>query len=212
MSLLQLISKRQSIRKYSSREIPMEDLQKILEAAGQAPSAKNIQNWHFVVVTNPEKIAALADAVENKNKSLADQLQDEKLKNSFTKFLRFGTFFKHAPAVIFAYAKDNYEPTGLPVLQTIGADENAIQSLIATHPAMQSLGAAIQNLTLSATALGYGTCWMTSANYAATEISELLDFKKDDYFLAAVIPVGIPAGDPKSPSRKPLNEIATFLK
>lgn len=212
MSLFKSIAERQSVRKFKNENIPTADLKKILQAAGQAPSAKNIQNWHFLVVTNSEKIAALADAVEKKNHSLATQVQDEKLKNSFTKFLRFGTFFKHAPAVIFAYAKDKYEPTGLPVLQTIGADENAIESLIATRPAMQSLGAAIYALTLAATELGYGTCWMTSANYAATEISELLDFKKEDYFLAAVIPIGIPEGEQKSPSRKPLEEIATFVK
>ena len=212
MSLFQTINKRQSVRKFKDQQIPVEDLQKIIQAAGQAPSAKNIQNWHFVVLSNQEKIQALANAVAEKNQALARQVQDEDLKRKFTKFLRFGTFFKQAPAVIFVYGKDNYVPTGLPVLEEIGADAKAMQALVSTRPAMQSLGAAIQTLSLAATELGYGSCWMTSANYAASEITELLDFHKDDYFLSAIVPIGIPEGDPKSPSRKPIEEIATFIR
>lgn len=32
----------------------MDKIRKILEAARLAPSAANIQPWHFIVVTNPE--------------------------------------------------------------------------------------------------------------------------------------------------------------
>ena len=63
---------------------------------------------------------------------------------------------------------------------------------------MQSLGAAIQTLTLAATELGYGTCWMTSANYAAPEITEYLAFQKTDYFLSAIVPIGIPEASKKA--------------
>lgn len=212
MSLFKSIAERQSVRKFKNENIPTADLKKILQAAGQAPSAKNIQNWHFVAVTNQKKIDALVKIVERKNQDLANQVQDEELKRKFTKFLRFGTFFKQAPAVIFVYAKDNYIPTGLPVLEDIRADQETIKALMDTRPAMQSLGAAIQTLTLAATELGYGTCWMTSANYAAPEITEYLAFQKTDYFLSAIVPIGIPEGEQKSPSRKPLEEIATFVK
>jgi nitroreductase len=36
-------------------------IEECLRVAQQAPSASNIQNWHFVVVTDAEKRRALAD-------------------------------------------------------------------------------------------------------------------------------------------------------
>jgi nitroreductase len=44
----ELISKRWSPRSFSSKEISKEDLLTILEAAGQAFSANNLQPWHYV--------------------------------------------------------------------------------------------------------------------------------------------------------------------
>jgi nitroreductase len=49
------IQKRKSIRSYESTPVPKETLMKLLEAARIAPSAGNVQPWHFIVVTNPEK-------------------------------------------------------------------------------------------------------------------------------------------------------------
>ena len=57
MDLLELISKRRSIRHYSSRPVEEEKLNKVLDAARLAPSARNIQNWTFIVVRD-EKVKA----------------------------------------------------------------------------------------------------------------------------------------------------------
>lgn len=48
--LLQLISSRKSVRKYSDKHIPDEDLRKILEAGRLAPSWMNVQSWKFILV------------------------------------------------------------------------------------------------------------------------------------------------------------------
>ncbi len=53
MSGIDLILKRQSIRKYSSEPVSEEVKVKILEAGRQAPSAANVQPWHFIVVDDP---------------------------------------------------------------------------------------------------------------------------------------------------------------
>ena len=50
METLQAIKTRRSIRKFTSRKISDETIQKILEAAMYAPSARNTQSWHFIVV------------------------------------------------------------------------------------------------------------------------------------------------------------------
>lgn len=62
MDALQAIMERRSIRQYRPEPIPPEDLQRILEACRQAPSAGNRQPWHFVVVGDPDCKARLAQA------------------------------------------------------------------------------------------------------------------------------------------------------
>ena len=60
MDVFEAIQKRHSVRAYKSTPIPEEKLMKILEAGRLAPSASNIQPWHFIVVKDPEKRKKLA--------------------------------------------------------------------------------------------------------------------------------------------------------
>ena len=54
MSLLDVILRRRSIRRYENKEIPKDVLDKIVEAGRQSPSAANRQPYHFVIVTDSE--------------------------------------------------------------------------------------------------------------------------------------------------------------
>ena len=62
MDFDQLISKRQSDRKYLPDPVAREDVMKCLEAARMSPSACNAQPWKFVVVDDKAKLAEMADA------------------------------------------------------------------------------------------------------------------------------------------------------
>jgi nitroreductase len=62
MNLYETIKKRYSCRSYSSKPIEAEKLDRILEAARLAPSAKNLQDWRFVVVTDEKKRKEVAAA------------------------------------------------------------------------------------------------------------------------------------------------------
>jgi len=53
MDFLELARNRYSCRKYDTRPVEKEKLEKILEAGRIAPSAVNNQPWHFFVVTGP---------------------------------------------------------------------------------------------------------------------------------------------------------------
>lgn len=64
MDFDQLISKRQSDRKYLPDPVAREDVMKCLEAARMSPSACNAQPWKFVVVDDKAKLAEMADAAE----------------------------------------------------------------------------------------------------------------------------------------------------
>ncbi len=55
MDVFEAIQERRSIRAFTNTPVPREKLEKILEAARLAPSAKNIEPWHFIAVTDLEK-------------------------------------------------------------------------------------------------------------------------------------------------------------
>ncbi len=50
MNVFEAITKRRSIRKYQDRDVEEDKLLRILEAARLAPSARNRQEWRFIVV------------------------------------------------------------------------------------------------------------------------------------------------------------------
>lgn len=51
MEIIEGIFTRRSIRKYKDKKIPDEQVNILIKAAMHAPSARNQQPWHFVVVT-----------------------------------------------------------------------------------------------------------------------------------------------------------------
>lgn len=55
LSLVDVILKRRSIRRYKPDKIPKKVLENILNAGRLAPSAGNRQPWHFIVITDQEK-------------------------------------------------------------------------------------------------------------------------------------------------------------
>lgn len=55
MEVFDAIRRRRSVRSYIPKPVPRKKLERVLEAARLAPSAVNIQPWHFIVVTDPEK-------------------------------------------------------------------------------------------------------------------------------------------------------------
>lgn len=54
MDVFQAIKERKSVREYTGEPIPEEKLEKLLQAARLAPSAKNLQPWEIIVVTDPQ--------------------------------------------------------------------------------------------------------------------------------------------------------------
>lgn len=58
--LLQTIFSRRSIRRYTAQPVRESDIKTMLEAAMAAPSSSNRQPWHFIVVTERQKLDKLA--------------------------------------------------------------------------------------------------------------------------------------------------------
>ena len=62
MKVLDVIQKRQSVRKYKEDPIPEKALMRVLEAARLAPSGKNFQPWKFIIVKDKALKEKLAQA------------------------------------------------------------------------------------------------------------------------------------------------------
>ena len=65
MDVAQAIRNRYSCRSYHDKPLEQDKLRAVLEAARLAPSAKNLQDWRFVVVTNRQTKKKVAAAANN---------------------------------------------------------------------------------------------------------------------------------------------------
>ncbi|TVR71134.1 MAG: nitroreductase [Spirochaetaceae bacterium] len=62
MTVYEAIRTRKSVRGFTDKPVEGDKLQRILEAARLAPSARNLQEWRILVVTDAHKRQALANA------------------------------------------------------------------------------------------------------------------------------------------------------
>ena len=207
---ISILYERHSVRKFTSQTIPQEDLTAILAAAHQAPSGKNRQNWHYVIVRNKETIETIARTIREKIAAVSARLlpEDGEAYGKSTPY--FTTFITGAPVLVLVYTQyyhgiwDMAERAGFP------AEE--IRTLSRCEPGIQGMAASLENFMLAAAAYGYGTCWMTGAMVAAEEIMDAVGVRKDGYYLAAMTPLGVPAAAlPAKKSRKPLDEMVTYI-
>ena len=79
--------------------------------------------------------------------------------------------------------------------------------------AVQDYSAAIENMLLAITALGYQSCWyeghITDADRIGDQMAKILGVP-DGYELICVLPVGVAMTEPKPPRKKPFEERAWF--
>jgi nitroreductase len=60
MDVLEAIFTRRSIRKYTGEPVSDQDLETVLRAGFQAPSAHNIQPWEFIIIKDRSKFDKIA--------------------------------------------------------------------------------------------------------------------------------------------------------
>lgn len=198
MNVFDAMAERKSIRKFSEEDLPREVVEKIIEAAIIAPSAKNRQPWKFVVVTNAQK---------DKMMEVMEQgIQSEKagtgLMNDNRKDIPGAqhtmSIMKQAPVNIFIFnTKKDY-------LWENASFENKIYDIYN----IQSIGAAIQNMLLAATELGVGSLWIGHIVFAYREICRWLG---EEHQLVAAVSLGYPLEKPNPRPRKPLADVTQWL-
>lgn len=207
MELKTAIELRSSVRKYKHDTVPVEVLKELVRRAGLAPSVNNAQPWQFIVITKKELLVELKEIVSKKVTGLFEDAPDAE-KKVIDAVEHFSTFFSDAAALI-AVAQAPYEALIDRVLPSTKLNHEDINR-IRNFPNIQSIGAAIQNLLLSAVEFGLGGCWMTGPLVAREEMEKVLGVEAP-YTLAAFISVGVPDEHHAHRPRKSVDEIIRVI-
>lgn len=195
VDFLPLARGRRSVRQYSDRPVPRPLIEDVLEAARWAPSPHGRQPWRFVVLTRAEPRLRLADAmgVEWRRNLEMDQQPEEvvtiRLEKSRQRILR-------APAVI------------IPCLYLAELDtypDHARQAAETTM-AIQSLGAAVQNMLLAAYSLGLDGGWMCAPLFCPDVVCTALELHPT-LIPHALITLGYAARDPVRRPHRPVSDL-----
>jgi len=64
-SMIELLRKRRSIRKFTADKVSPEARQTLIEAALRSPSSRGVNPWEFIVVDDPELLRQLAQAKQH---------------------------------------------------------------------------------------------------------------------------------------------------
>lgn len=65
MDAIEIMKGRRSIREYRDKPILKEVLENIVDAGRFAPTARGVQPWEFIIVTNPDILKRIAELAEN---------------------------------------------------------------------------------------------------------------------------------------------------
>ncbi|MGL4334900.1 MAG: nitroreductase family protein [Lactococcus garvieae] len=211
MTNLDFIYKRKSIRQFQDQPVPKADILEMLKAATYAPSPKHQQNWHFVVLQDREKIQELAEIVYDSHEAIGRLAKNEKDFKRHMSVINYYTCFKDAPVVVLVYGCE-YNMIEYKIMKENDAPQAVLEMLQSAQSGAQAIGAAVENFLLAATAMGYGTCYMTGPTHAKLAIEAAIDFEKPGYELMSMISLGVAAENtPAQPPRKPLEEVVTFI-
>jgi nitroreductase len=189
----ELLSTTRAVRKRLDLERPVERevLEECLNLAQQAPTASYSQNWHFVVVTDAAKRAALGE--------LWRQVAYPYLERGGE---RGGQMARIGDAVVHL-AEHIHEVPVHVIPCVVGRYEGKSNPLVASM--FGSIIPAAWSFMLAARSRGLGTVWTTFHLMHEREAAEILGIPYDSVTQVALIPVAYTKGtDFKPGRRKPL--------
>ena len=188
MEFYEVVGSRHSVREYRSGAVSREILERIIDSATHAPSAENEQPCRFYVTSGSVR-AELGKVIAQTTVYLAeyiDVLGPDHYERAVHWFSSFGD---------------------APVLLAIAVPKSATE-LQATNRAI-SVGTALENLLLAATAEGLGACPFTFSHWVKDEMAELLGVPEGHEILM-VVAVGWPADIPAvAPSKR--DDVSVWL-
>ena len=194
---IEAIYNRRSIRKYKNNPVPIDIIEKIIDAGRNAPSGKNKQPWRYIVFGEGQKEEMLSAMDLGIQRELNGNALLPKDKNGLPDAIYTLKIMKEAPIVILVLDTECTSP-----FENITA-EYRVTEIVNTL----SIGASVQNMLLQAHDLGLGTLWIGNTFFAYEELCEYL---KTDMQLVGAIALGYPDETPPVRPRKNLNDIVEY--
>ena len=179
MEFKKVLKSRRSCRAFEPDPIPEEQLAAIIEAGQWAPSPMNALPWEYILITAAEVKAQIRKTAEAARQAVLDN-------NGPGFAAKYDMNFLEQAPVVIAVVFD-------PAKKGLGDFFNQ------KHGALQAASACVQNMMLAAAEYGLGTLWFTwfdpKKMQATLHVPENLE-------IAAVMPIGKPKGEIKTPPRK----------
>ncbi|KPI20666.1 nitroreductase [Actinobacteria bacterium OK074] len=179
-----------------TRPVPRQLLEECVDLAVQAPSGRNRQRWHFVIVTDPERRAALADVWRAgvSTPGVSDPVPQRDVRRAQVAdmervFSGASHLYEHlheVPALVVPCVEGRTDDA--PVLRQAGT--------------WGSILPAVWSFMLAARARGLGTCWTTGNLVHEKHAAHLLGIPHDTVMQAALIPVAYTLGTDFRPARR----------
>ena len=196
----ELLATTRSVRKRLdlTRPVEREVLEECLRLAQQAPTASYAQNWHFVVVTDAERRAALGELWRSvagpylQRRAAAATAADERVARISDAVRHLAEHIHQVPVHV------------IPCVE--GRTDHA--PLVVQASRWGSIIPAAWSFMLAARARGLGSAWTTFHLRHEREAAEILGIPLDAVMQAALIPVAYTLGtDFKPAPRTPLDTI-----
>lgn len=200
MDAIEAIMTTRAMRRYTDQPVDDADIETCLRAAQQAPSGGNVQPQQYLVLTSPEKRAIAAKwyrkAYDRYEASLPEPtFRDEAAEASWRRTTaasrHLAEHLDDAPVVVLFLqplipwgSKDDEGPLDIGRLDA-------------------SVYPAVQNFCVAARSLGLGTALTTVIRVYADQVLDELAVPAGKYEIAALVPVGHPAGNFGVAPRKP---------
>jgi coenzyme F420-0:L-glutamate ligase / coenzyme F420-1:gamma-L-glutamate ligase len=193
--LAESITGRRTVRAFQRESMPSEVVEEAIRAAGWAPSPHGRQPWRFVVVESLERRTKLADAMAaDWQRQLELDGQPEEIVA--IRLAKGRARLVDAPVLVLACL----------YLNDLDVYPDAERQEAERIMAIQSLGAAVQNLLLTVYASGYDAGWMCAPLFCPEIVRDVLGLEAD-LRPHALMPMGLPAKDPVRKARLPIGEL-----
>jgi nitroreductase len=185
MELFEALYTRMSIGKVKADPVPRELIEKMLEAAAQAPNHHKVRPWRFIVLTGAAR------------ERLGEVMAQSLLKRQ-----------PDAPREI--VAAERAKPLRAPVLIAVGVDKPSGPKVVEMEN-ICAAAAATENMLLAAHGLGLAAQWRTGPAVTDPDVKALLGLKPDQHLIAFVY-VGWCMVEPAGYTRPPASEHTTWIE
>ena len=191
MDALEAIRKRRSVRRYTDRPVPDEDLDRLLRLALLAPTGGMAQAWSLLVVRERERARAVAELIIKGGGTYFHTVRPPAPGATPEEHVAWG--HQYAEQALGTYRHVPVWIVGLRVPREVFPPEDALKERDAD---VLSVGFAMENLFVAARALGLGTVPTVFQWFVEDEFRALLEIPPD-LDIPLVTPLGYPEAFPE---------------